>query len=145
VTSRGDAIAARARALVGTPYRPKGRTRDGLDCAGLAAIAFGFPPAAVPRGYGRRSTGLDLLAAQLERLGLAPAGAESPAPGDLLVFRTGLGQLHLGIATGTGFVHADAGSLRAVERPFPPPWPIAAVWRLEFRQKAEPDPWQHSS
>ena len=143
MTDRGDSIAARARALVGTPYRPQGRSREGLDCAGLAALALALPAAALPAGYGRRSAVPDLLAAQLPRLGLEHLTGSAAVPGDLLVFETGLGQLHLGIATGEGFVHADAALRLVVERPFPAPWPIAAVWRLLDPLQAEPEAWPH--
>lgn len=143
MTRRGDSVAARARALVGTPYRPQGRSREGLDCAGLAALALALPAAALPLGYGSRSAVPDLLAAQLPRLGLKRRAGSAPAPGDLLVFETGLGQLHLGIATRGGFVHADAALRLVAERPFPPPWPIAAVWSLQEPHEAEPEAWPH--
>ena len=52
-----------------------------------------------------------------------------PVTGDLLMMRTGPGQLHLGIWTGAGLVHADAGLRRVVERPGAPPWPVLGCWR----------------
>jgi cell wall-associated NlpC family hydrolase len=145
VTGRADAVAARARALVGTPYRPQGRSGEGLDCVGVAALALALPAACVPRGYGRRSAGLDLLAAELAGRGLVRRTGGTAEPGDLVVFAAGLGQLHIGIATGPGFVHADAGLRRVVERPFPAPWPIAGIWCVGKPQKGEPEAWPPSS
>ncbi|PTW48809.1 hypothetical protein C8J25_101308 [Sphingomonas faeni] len=42
----------------------------------------------------------------------------------------GPGQVHLGIRTAAGFVHADASLRRVVERPGMPPWPLIGVWRM---------------
>lgn len=48
----------------------------------------------------------------------------------MLLMAAGPGQLHLGIRTVGGFVHADAGLRRVVERPGMPPWPLIGVWRM---------------
>ena len=63
----------------------------------------------------------------LDRLLVRVATAE---PGDVLLMAAGPGQLHLGIWTRDGFVHADAGLRRVVERPGMPPWPLIGVWRM---------------
>ena len=42
-------------------------------------------------------------------------------------------QLHLGVRTRCGFVHAHAGLRRVVETPGMPEWPIAAVYRKRRR------------
>ena len=141
--SRGDEVARRARSLVGTAYRPKGRDADGLDCVGVAAFALALPAAEVPPAYARRTIVPDALNAGLRACGLRPR--RDVAPGDLLVFETGLQQLHLGIATGGAFVHADAGLGRVVERPFPAPWPLAGIWRLGRPPKTERASWPLSS
>ena len=116
--------AERARGAVGTRYRLHGRGGDGLDCVGLAGLAYDVP---VPTGYRLRSGDLGAverfaLAAGLVRVGDARAG-------DLIAMASGPGQLHLGITTDTGFVHADASLRRVVERPGAPPWPMLARWR----------------
>jgi len=54
---------------------------------------------------------------------------EQAAAGDLVVMRAGPGQWHLGVWTGDGLVHADAGLRRVVERPGAVPWPVVSVWR----------------
>ncbi len=51
--------------------------------------------------------------------------------GDLLMMRSGPGQVHLGIWTGGSLIHADAGLGRVVERPGEPPWPVTGMWRRE--------------
>lgn len=123
---RPDEIVARARALIGTRFRPQGRSAaDGVDCIGLAALAVGV--ANVPRDYALRGMPLRRLTDGLRAVGLV--AADFMAPGDVLILRPGPAQLHLGIFTGTGLVHGDAGLRRVVERPLPLPWPILGIWR----------------
>jgi hypothetical protein len=124
---RPDEIVARARALIATRFRPQGRSAtDGLDCIGLAALAIDARD--VPRDYALRGGSSRRLAEGLRAAGLAPV--ETMAPGDVLVFAPGPGQLHLGIFTGTGLVHGDAGLRRVAERPLPFPWPVLGSWRF---------------
>lgn len=124
---RPDEIVARARALIGTRFRPQGRTAaDGLDCIGLAALAIDARN--VPRDYALRGAPVRRLAAGLAAAGLCVA--ERMAAGDVLVLAPGPAQLHLGIFTGTGLVHGDAGLRRVVERPLPLPWPLLGIWRV---------------
>jgi cell wall-associated NlpC family hydrolase len=123
---RPEEIVARARALIGTRFRPQGRSAvEGLDCVGLAALAIGTR--AVPRDYALRGSSLRRLTDELQRVGLS--AVDNMAPGDVLVLRPGPVQLHLGIFTGTGLVHGDAGLRRVVERPLPLPWPVLGIWR----------------
>lgn len=120
-----SAIAAAAVAAVGTRFRLHGRGLDGLDCVGLVALALraGGYAGEVPTGYSLRSGDPGVLDRVLVRV----AEAE---PGDVLLMAAGPGQIHLGIRTAGGFVHADAGLRRVVERPSVPPWPILGVWRM---------------
>jgi cell wall-associated NlpC family hydrolase len=123
---RPEEIVARARALVGTRFRPQGRSvADGLDCIGVVALAIDVPDA--PRDYRLRGGSMRRLAEGLAAAGLVPVG--DLAVGDVLVFRPGPAQLHLGIFTGSGLVHGDAGLRRVVERPLPFLWPILGIWR----------------
>ena len=126
VRRRADEIVARARALVGTRVRPQGRSvANGLDCIGVAALALDV--ADTPRDYRLRGGCVRRLAQGLAEAGLVPTGAM--AAGDVLLLQPGPAQLHLGIFTGTGLVHGDAGLRRVVERPLPFLWPILGIWR----------------
>jgi cell wall-associated NlpC family hydrolase len=128
VSSRAEGIVARARALVGVRFRAQGRcAAGGVDCIGLAAAALELD--GVRQDYALRGGCGARLAEELRLAGLAPVSAAEA--GDLLVMQAGPGQLHLGIWTGAGLIHADAGLKRVVERPGSPPWPVAEVWRVE--------------
>lgn len=125
----GEEIVRRARAHVGARFRAQGRSGEaGLDCVGLVAAALGETQA--PRDYRMRGGSAEELARGLARAGLRPVA--DPQPGDIVVMRPGAEQLHLGVWTGSGLVHADAGLGRVVERPGQPPWPILGNWRREI-------------
>ena len=124
--TRGPAIVARARALIGARFRAQGRDPDwGLDCVGVAVHALGL--SGVRSDYALRGGSLETLQGELRRAGLARV--DGPRPGDLLLMRAGPAQLHLGILTDSGLVHADAGLRRVVERPGPPPFETLSAWR----------------
>jgi len=121
-----DEIVARARALIGARFRPQGRTAaEGLDCVGLAALAI--DAGNVPCDYALRGSSVQRLRDELKAAGLT--ATEHMAPGDILTFAPRQDQLHLGIFTGTGLVHGDAGLRQVVERPLPLPWPVLGIWR----------------
>jgi len=120
-----SAALARARAMIGVRFRARGRTAEGLDCVGLAGWAYCVP---VPATYAMRSDDRERVAGVAAALGLAAVDA-GRQPGDLLLLASGPGQLHLGIDSGTGLVHADAMLRRVVERPDPLPWPVIGRWR----------------
>lgn len=123
----GAMIVAAARAAVGTPFRLHGRdVRQGLDCVGLAALAL---RCAAPDGYRLRTGDAAAVASQLRAAGLAEVA--DAAPGDLLLCRSGPGQLHLAIRCAQGIIHADAVARRVVERPGPMPWPVLSSWRKQ--------------
>jgi len=127
MTRSAEAIVARARALIGVRFRPQGRSAGaGLDCVGLVGAALEASP---PSGYRPHGTTMAQVRAAMRRAGLSPAGAM--AAGDVLVMKSGPQQLHLGIWTGEGLVHADAGLRRVVERPGPPHWPVIGIWRRQ--------------
>ena len=116
--------AARARTAVGARFRLHGRDpASGLDCVGLAALALRVD---APTGYALRGGDEPAVAAMLDGLLVR---VDAALPGDLLLMRAGPGQLHLAIGTDGGFVHADAGLRRVVERPGAPPWPVLGRWR----------------
>ena len=122
-----DAAVVRARGLIGTRFRPQGRdAAGGLDCIGVVAAALNVP--SPPCDYALRGGSARRLAGELRAAGLHPA--ETMMAGDVLVFGPGPAQLHLGLFTGTGLVHGDAGLRRVVERPLPFPWPVLGIWRF---------------
>ena len=129
----GEAIAARARALVGSPFRLHGRDpATGLDCVGLvlACLQAAGRPLAVPATYGLRNSDIATLLALAEREDMA-AGTPPMQAGDILLVRPGPAQHHLLVALGAAsFVHAHATLRRVVETPLPSPWPIERHWRL---------------
>ncbi len=129
MSSRADSIVARARDCVGVRFRAQGRGRDGLDCIGL--VAFSLAIKQVRSDYALRGGSSALLAAELRAAGLRPVAR--PAAGDVLLMQAGPGQLHVGIWTGEGLVHADAGLRRVVERPGQAPWPVISAWRRRGR------------
>jgi lipoprotein Spr len=120
---------AAARALIGTPFRLQGRDRDGLDCIGLIAMIHGLSEAA-PRSYALRGTPVDQAMEMLDRH-FARRLARAPQVADILLLQPGLDQLHLGLWTGAGFVHAHAGLRRVVETPGQPSFPLLGIWYQE--------------
>lgn len=124
-----SAVAAAARDLVGRRFGLHGRG-ERLDCVGVVAAALWAAGwrGETPTGYALRGGDPGRIAALLDAR-FARAG-EARA-GDVMLMATGPGQLHLAVRTESGFVHADAGLGRVVERPGAPPWPVLGVWRWE--------------
>jgi cell wall-associated NlpC family hydrolase len=124
-------VVARARALVGTRFRPQGRRREhGLDCLGLVAAAGNLPAELIPSGYRLRSEVAEdmfslTLDDRVERIAVTEAGA-----GDVLLAQAGPGQHHFLILLEHGFVHADARLGLVVETPGAVGWPVLAAWRI---------------
>jgi cell wall-associated NlpC family hydrolase len=127
------AFAMAAKGLVGARFRFRGRDpRAGLDCVGVVTAALetlGSPvPSIAAYAIRQRDFGLQLD-------GAAAAGFEDadgrPQAGDLLLFRTGPAQVHLGVVGPDGrLVHAHAGLGKVVLTPPPLPWPVERHWRL---------------
>jgi len=120
----------RARALVGTSFRPQGRAAHGLDCVGVAAATFGV--SGVRRNYRLRGDHVPEV-----REFLKDAFRRVPKtqlrPGDLMLMKVADDQLHIGVKTTAGFVHAHAGLRRVVETPGAPQWPLLGVYRKRRR------------
>jgi hypothetical protein len=128
---RGHRIARRARALVGVRFVPQGRDPMlGLDCVGTAAVAAGVPAGKLRSDYSLRGEHLAAIEHELCDLGCHPVPREQAVAGDVIVCEAGPAQFHIVVRTWDGFVHADAGLRRVVERPLPVPWPVAGVWRF---------------
>jgi cell wall-associated NlpC family hydrolase len=133
VTPSGPGLAKAAEALIGIPFRFRGRDpRTGLDCVGLVIAALRSLDVSVPAmaPYAMRQRD---FAAQFGCAG--DAGfvevRDRPKPGDLLLVRPGPAQVHLAIVGPDGaLVHAHAGLGRVVATPPPCPWPVERHWRL---------------
>ena len=127
-----DQVEARALALVGTEFRPQGRSAEGVDCAGLVLLACRLPIDDSRRDYRLRGDHWDELQPIIARhfRTVAVRLARAPQPGDLLVMAERADQVHLAIASTAGLIHADARIGRVVERPGAPPWPVIGVYRL---------------
>lgn len=124
--------ADRAMALVGTPFRAQGRAACGLDCVGLVLAACDLPQGMARDDYrlrgNHRGEIIGALAALFRRVNFARRRV-----GDLLLMAVAEDQLHLGVLTARGFVHADARLRRVVETPGTPRWPVIAIYRRRTR------------
>lgn len=120
--------AQRALALVGVPFRPQGRDRAGLDCVGLCLVAYRLPVEWARADYRLRgdfrSEIETFIVRHFRKIVLRDA-----TPGDLMLMQVGPDQLHLGIRSQHGFVHADVRLRRVVETPGQPLWPLLGVYR----------------
>ncbi len=127
------AFARAAEALAGCRFVLHGRNPEtGLDCVGVVAAALAATGRKVrlPNGYPLRQSSTDPFVAQAARCGLAPADGPALA-GDVLLFKVGPCQFHLGVAgTIGGLVHAHAGLRRVVLATIPDEWTKAGHWRL---------------
>ena len=122
----GDALAAAARALVGTRFRLGGRDpARGLDCFGVldaALRAIGRTPS-LPIGYRQRRLALPALDPWFVANTLVRCRPPARA-GDVMLLDCGPAQPHLAILSSSGFVHAHARVGRVIETPGTPPWPV---------------------
>lgn len=122
-------MTAGAEALVGAPFRPQGRDpATGLDCVGLVAAAFGI--SGVRRDYRLRGDHRAELEAGLLRWFRKVRRCRA---GDVLLMQAGAGQLHLGVRSRAGFIHADARIGRVVETAGDPTWPVLGVYRRRHK------------
>lgn len=125
--SREQVVAA-ARVYTGVPFRHQGRSREGLDCAGLVIKVMrdlGLAPADYDvTGYGRRPDGQSMAAECRQRL--VPVSLAKAAPGDVLLFRVTADPQHLAIVGeiqgARTLIHAYAPSRRVVEIHLAPWW-----------------------
>lgn len=129
----GDAIARRALAQIGTPFRLRGRKPGvALDCVGLVLVALGplADPAVGQIGYGLRGDYRALVRGFFQPPSFrCVAAAERQSDGDILFVSPAPLQLHLLIGAGGGVVHADAGLRRVVHSILRPDWQLLDRWR----------------
>jgi len=126
-----DAV-ERALSLLGTRFRAQGREpRLGLDCLGLAMVAYRIDGAKIRRNYRLSGDHRRELVAGLAGGFRRVAPAQRRA-GDLMLIKVAAGQYHLAIRTPDGFVHADARH-GVVETPGTPAWPVVATFRRRVK------------
>jgi hypothetical protein len=114
------AFVANARALLGTPFKHRGRSVRSLDCAGLPALALARMGHVIAdlRVYGRNPH-RDGLRAMVEA-NLGPPVDDDPRPGDVLLMGwDGNPERHIAIVTdhpfGLGIIHTCSAFQRVIE------------------------------
>jgi cell wall-associated NlpC family hydrolase len=128
-------IVATARRYLGVPWQHQGRSRLGLDCAGLAVLVARELHLSTfdIQGYGRRPQG-DSLRRALQDAGCTP---QPITLGALLLMRFGREPQHLAIVGdyphgGLSLIHGLATSKAVVEHRLDDAWQrrIVSVWRF---------------
>lgn len=100
-------IVTEARSLIGVPFRHRGRTRDGLDCAGVIAYVRRMALGASDDFTSYTETPTEeTVARELGRVAMA-IPPEEARPGDVVVLRFNGAATHLGILTRDAVIHAD--------------------------------------
>lgn len=120
--------AARARALVGSPFRAQGRGVGGFDCVGVVLATFGIPAESARRDYRLHGSHLAEVRQTME-VQFRRVPKRQLRSGDVMLLGVAPEQLHLAVRTSDGFVHAHAGLRRVVETPGIPEWPLLGVYR----------------
>lgn len=117
-------IVEEARSWLGVRWRHQGRTRHGVDCAGLVVQvgkALGLTEFDMTN-YGRRPDSMNFAKFFVDG-GAVSKSVAAALPGDILLFRDGYFPCHCGILTPDGtFVHAFATRRAVVEDPLDPGW-----------------------
>jgi murein DD-endopeptidase / murein LD-carboxypeptidase len=112
-----EQIVCEARSMIGAPFLHRGRSRLGIDCAGLVILArnAALSPAIDEQDYPPHPTPqkvFGLLNRHARRVTKEDAG-----PGDVVVVKWGPRVSHLGILTALGIVHASRTDGKVVENP----------------------------
>ncbi len=130
-------IVAAARCWLGVPWRHQGRTRQGVDCAGLVVlVGRGLGLADYDTSaYGRRPEGQGFVQHFRAAMdGIPLLGAE---PGDVLVFADAAYPCHCGFLTGKHGVphllHAHALRRKVLEEPYAGEWLLKVKLAFRFR------------
>lgn len=130
------AFVANARALLGVPFKPRGRSARSLDCAGLPALALAQLGHVIDdlRVYGRNPH-MDGLQAMVEA-NLGPPVEGPPQFGDVLLMAwDDAPPRHIAIVTdhpfGLGIIHTCSAFQRVIEHALDDTW--RARIRLVYR------------
>jgi cell wall-associated NlpC family hydrolase len=133
------ALIAEARTYLSPPvrFRHQGRSRRGVDCAGLLLVsmaAIGRPIADL-EAYGREPLGGGLRAMMVANHG-EPVPKESMQPGDMVLMRFRGEPTHVGLLGnhphgGLSLIHTFAQIRKVVEHRLDDEWAgyITEVWR----------------
>jgi cell wall-associated NlpC family hydrolase len=134
--SREEIVAA-ARAYVGAPWRHQGRSRQGLDCAGLVVLVardLGLSDYD-STSYRRHAQGLAFVDHFRSRMD--PVPVTEMRPGDVLVFADHAYPCHASIVSerhGVPYmIHAHAMRRKVVEEPYGGEWPGKVKFCFRFR------------
>lgn len=127
------AFAAAAHALVGSPFRLRGRDPvSGIDCVGLVACALraiGRDPPVLPH-YTLRNLEPSAFLELVRDAGFSEARSLL-SQGDLILLKPSPGQFHLAVIDDRAtMIHAHAGLGRVVVSPRPDPLLLTGHWRL---------------
>jgi cell wall-associated NlpC family hydrolase len=135
---RAAEIVAEARSWLGVPWRHQGRSRSGIDCAGLLVLvarSLGLGDYDVT-GYDRRARGqgfVEHFRANMDGIGVADA-----RPGDVLVFAEEAYPCHCGFLTEhrstAHLLHAHATRRQVIEEPYAGEWPLKVKFAFRFKQ-----------
>jgi cell wall-associated NlpC family hydrolase len=130
-------VVVEARRWLGVPWRHQGRTRAGVDCAGLVVMVARTLRLADhdAAGYSRRAHGqafVEHFRANMDELRVAEA-----APGDVLVFADHAYPCHCGFLTEKfgqpHLIHAHVTRRKIVEEPYAGEWPEKVKFAFRFR------------
>lgn len=132
-----DAIVAEARTWLGVPWRHQGRSRAGVDCAGLVVLVARALELSDhdSRAYGRRAQGQGFVEHFREHMdGVVVTQAR---PGDVLVFADHAYPCHCGFLTerlgASHLLHAHATRRKVIEEPYAGEWPSKIKFAFRFR------------
>ena len=134
--SRTDIVAV-ARGYLGVPWRHQGRTRAGLDCAGLIVMVardLGLSDYD-STAYGRRAQGHGFLSPFRHTMDGVPV--PDMRIGDVLLFADAAYPCHCGIVSERHevphLIHAYALRRQVVEEPYAGEWPAKVKFCFRFR------------
>ena len=134
--SKEDVVAA-ARAYLGVPWRHQGRSRLGLDCAGLVALVardLGLSDYD-STNYRRHAQGQAFVGHFRDRMD--QVAILEMAPGDVLLFADGAYPCHSAFLSerhGVPYlIHAHASRRKVVEEAYAGDWPGKVKFCFRFR------------
>ena len=131
-----DAVIAEARLWLGVPWRHQGRTRAGVDCAGLVVMVARRLRLADydATGYSRRASGFDFV--RHFQAAMAAVRVAEAVPGDVLVFADGAYPCHCGFLSlwqdHPHLIHAHVSRRQVVEEPYIGEWPGSVRFAFRF-------------